>query len=295
MTPIPDEPIDEAMRDPDYRPPAPEKPYLSSQIGCSEIAPLMIALGTDEGMPPRVRDWMKLARERAAFGRKSKKVPQHLKSPTFEGPVWCVDNAAKVATAVGPLPYCIATKAGVREKDAQEDYQKSGHDLESELWRRWVASLRDDGPLDIASLRSQFEPLAMYPPAWNVRAPSVRHPVEQRLVDYPDGWGMDVAGEPVVINPKTSRDWKDAPDVPALVQMLAEIAVTRSSLGVLVYGQRWTADFLGGDPWSRGDIKPFPVEPDAKAEAAILRTVDEAWKVIDDVRAKMSELKREVT
>jgi len=268
----------------------PEKPYLSTQIGCSEIAPMMIALGTWDGMPPRVVDWMQRARERASFGRRSKKIPSHLKSPIFEGPVWCCDAAAKVGTAFGPLPYCIATKAGAYEKDAQEDYQARGHELELTLWHRWVESLRADDvcALDLESLVSQYEVLARYPKKWNVRAPSVRHPVESRLVTYVDGWGFDVVGEEVVVNCKLSRDRKDEPDVPAWIQIQGEIACGRASLGVLVYGEKWNADYIAGPPEERGPVVPFPVEPDANAERAILATVAAAWDAIDSVRAQMA-------
>lgn len=276
--------------------PAPVAPYLSNQIGCSELCSLMIALGTDEGMPDDVRAWMVTARERASYGRKSKKVPQHLKSPALAGPVWAVDNAASVRTPFGIMPYCIAVKAGVRERDGQLDYQKAGVDLEATLWARWVASLRlDEGcALDVDSLVSQHEILARYPSEWNVRAPSVRHPEEVRLVTYLDGWGRDVVGERVVCNAKLSRDWKERPDVPAWIQMQGEIACTRASLGLLIYGQKWNADYMQEEPQDRGPIAPFPIEPDASAERAILVTVARAFERIDSIRAEMLEAKRKV-
>lgn len=265
----------------------PEKPYLSNQIGCSELAPLMIALGTEEGMPPRVLDWMKTARERASYGL-SKTIPAHLKSPTWGGPVWCATNARKVNTAHGPMAYCLATKAGVRERDERKEYQQAGLDLEPKLWRRWVDSMRnDDGcALDVDSLRSQHDVLAMYPSRWAVRAPSVRHPEETRLVTYLDGWGRDVVGEDIVVNAKLSRDWKDEPDVPAWIQMQGEIACTRAALGVLVYGQRWNADYLREPPEER-PVSVFPIEPDEGAERACLVTVAKAFEHIDSVRAQM--------
>lgn len=280
----------EEMRSPGYAPArAPEKPYLSNQIGCSELASLMIALGTEAGMPERVRSWIAVARERASYGLR-KDIPAHLKSPAWGGPVWCATNARKVNTEHGPMAYCLAVKAGVRERDAQKEYQKSGVDLEHELWRRWVDSMRNDTDcaLDVDTLRSQHDVLAMYPAEWSTRAPSVRHPVEQRLVTYPDGWGADVVAERVVINAKLSRDWKEEPDVPAWIQMQGEIACCRASLGVLVYGQKWNADYMREEPWDRGPIAAFPIDPDASAERAILATVSKAFEAIDNVRAEMA-------
>lgn len=268
-------------------PTVPERPYLSTQIGCSELAPLMIALGTWDGMPEHVVAWCKLAAERAAFGTKTVGIPSHLKSPEF-GPVWCAKNARKVRTAVGPLPYCIAVKAGVRERDEQEDYQKSGLALEADLLRKWIATLRADPDcaIDADSVRTQHEVLAMYPAEWGVRVPSVRHTVERRLVTYLDSWGNDVVGERVVVNAKCSRDVKSTPAVPDWIQMQGEIACCRASVGVLVYGQQWGADYISGDPRDR-PVEAFPIEPDATAERAILATVEAAWTLINDVRMRM--------
>jgi len=273
-------------------PVAPERPYLSNQLGASEIAPMMIALRTWDGMPPHVVEFCERSAERAAFVGPVARMPAHLKHPALS-PVWCADKAKRVRTSVGPLPKCLATKAGVREKERQEDYQARGERLEPLLWRMWVDSMRPltDCWLDVDSLRSQHDVLAMYPAEWGVRAPSVRHPSEPRLVTYLDGWGRDIMGERVVVNCKLSRERKDAADVPAWIQMQAEIACTRASLGLLVYGEKWNADYIDGPEHERGPIVPFPVEPDAGAERAILATVAAAWAEIDRVRGEMLKQK----
>ena len=272
--------------------PAPARPYLSAQIGCSEVAAMMVALRTWDGMPARVVGYLERCAERAAWHGPVKSMPAHLKHPELS-PAWIADNAKPVRTSVGTLPKCIAIKAGVRAKDARDDYMERGERLEPVLWRMWIDSMRGDPrcTLDVESLRSQHDVLAMYPREWGVRAPSVRHPDEPRLVTYLDGWGADLLGEPVVVNCKLSRDRKPEPDAAAWIQMQGEIACTRATLGLLVFGERWNADYIDGPEWERGPIVPHPVKPDAGAERAILATVAAAWVEIDRVRVEMAKEK----
>lgn len=268
----------------------PARPYLSSQIGCSEVASMMVAMRTWDGMPPRVVEYLERCAERAAWHGPVKSMPAHLKHPALS-PAWIADNAKLVRTSVGTLPKCIAIKAGVRAKDAQEDYQARGERMEPVLWRMWVDSLRaePDCPIVVETLRSQHEVIALYPKEWAVRAPSVRHPDESRLVTYLDGWGETIVGDHVVVNCKLSRDRKPEPDPAAWIQMQAEIACTRAAFGVLVYGERWNADYIQGPEWERGPIVPHPVRPDAGAERAVLATVAAAWVEIDRVRVEMAK------
>lgn len=268
---------------------APADAYLSSWVGCSEVASLMVALDVRDGLPPRIQKWIADARTRAAW-KKTKASPH---APTFDGEplraTWAAVRATLVRTPVGMMPQCIAEKAGIRAKPASPYDAAAGNALEERLLRRWIETLRAaEAPLvDVDSIVTQAEMLARYPKAWRMRTPRIYHPTERRLVNYADAWCCDVVGEDIIINGKTSREYKVDLDPPAWIQMQGEIACAQASLGLVVIGQRWLADF--GDigrrpPEERGPIEVFPVEPDAKAEAAILYAVRESWQRVEVAR-----------
>jgi hypothetical protein len=116
-------------------------------------------------------------------------------------------------------------------------------------------------------------------------------------VNYADAWCVDVVGEDVIVNGKTSREYKTDLDPTAWIQMQGEIACSRASLGLVVIGQQWLADFgsfKDKPPEERGPIEVFPVEPDARAEATILYAVSQAWQRVEVARQMLIEKQKEV-
>lgn len=278
---------------------APTDGYLSPWIGCSEVASLMVALDIRDGLPPRIQEWIGNARIRAAW-KKRKATPT---APQFDGAplpaTWAATRAAIVQTPIGLMPQCLAEKAGIRAKAESTWDAAEGNRLEELLLRKWAAQVaREDAPkIDASSIVTQAEMLARYPKAWRMRTPRIYHPTERRLVNYADAWCVDVVGEDVIINGKTSREYKRELDPTAWIQMQGEIACAKASLGLVVIGQQWLADF--GDlgkrkPEDRGPIEVFPVEPDAKAEAAILYAVRESWQRVEVARQMSIEKQKEV-
>lgn len=269
--------LDMSVEAMDAPPPVATPAYLSSAFGCSEVAPLLVALDMREGLPVFVREWIEAAQARLAYGIAKKGAP-------LVDAVYAVKKARTVRTARGPMAECIATKAGIREKEASTWDAEEGNRLERELLTRWIATLGDDSVIVPGSIRSQHDVLDLYPSEWGVRAPRITHPKCQRLIEYPDAWCETVFGERLLVNAKCTRERKHAVSAVAWIQMQAEIACTRSDGGLLVYGQRWLADYIDGEPWQRGEIAPFRVEPDPAAEAVILAAVEKAWALVERAR-----------
>lgn len=253
---------------------APEAPYVSQQIGCSDLAPLLLADILCRGeadvaaFPEWIRDWLRMASSRSRrWAEASKRVPDDLRG---QSAVWCSERARIVRTSVGDIPECVAVKAGKRAKAQREAYMQAGHDLEAELWRRW---LEDDERMAVAHYAFEGVPSDLRG-EWS--APKVKHPTSP-LITYPDGWGETWTGQRVLVNCKTSVRNKDGIDPPAWLQAQGEMVCMRAELAVLPHGIGWAAgpeDAYGmrmdPDPTKR-PIKVFWVEADARAQAELVR------------------------
>ncbi len=261
----------------------PEAPYVSRQIGCSDLAPLLVAWTTARAFhnwtvyPPRIRDWLAMAVQRARRWSE-KPVPAELRGMPA---VWCAERARLVRTPVGHLPEIVAVKAGVRAKAERKDYMQAGHDLEAALWDRWWSS--EGGPDGCA--RASYA-LAGVPGALRSRwsAPKCTHETAP-LVTYPDGWGETGYGERCVINLKTTRDVKTEVDPPAWIQVQGEMEVMNADLAILPHGQRWLADYPREPPTER-PVEVFTVErsPAVGRELAAFATRAMEW--INEVAEK---------
>lgn len=260
---------------------APVQPYVSQQIGCSDLAPLLIAWtvagqrGFPLPLPPRIGDWMRTATERARRWSE-KPVPEELRG---QAAVWCSERARLVRVANGRhLPEIVAVKAGLRERSAQQAYQRAGLDLEPLLWRTWA----DDEP----RIRQDRYALADVPAAWRdtYRAPSVRMSAGP-LVTYPDGWAWTWSDELVLVNCKTTVKDKTEPDPPAWLQIQGEMAVTGADLGVLPHGIGWAADYRS-DPVELRPVRAFWIEPERKTQAALVDFAARAMEWISEEATK---------
>lgn len=262
---------------------APVTPYVSRQIGCSDLAPLLVAWAVARvgsmwtPYPPRIRAWLDMAARRA-LRWSEKPVPAELRGMPA---VWCAERARLVRTPIGPLPEIVATKAGLRERPERADYMQAGLDLEAALWDRWWSS--EGGPDGCA--RAHYA-LAGVPASLRGRwsAPKCTHETAP-LVTYPDGWGVTGYGEQAVINLKTTHAIKTEIDPPAWIQVQGEMEVMGADLAVLPHGQRWLADYLREPPEER-PVEVFTVErsPAVGRELAAFATRAMEW--INEVAEK---------
>lgn len=100
-----------------------------------------------------------------------------------------------------------------------------------------------------------------------------------RLTATPDAWGVDVLGDDVVIEIKsTARECRQAPWY-WLLQVQAQLAVTGASWGALVIGEWWAADWR--EP---GPITAYEVQRDDALIADIRASVGEAWRLIESLQ-----------
>lgn len=265
----------------------PERPRVSEQIGCSDLAPLLVgwavaAVGSEwRAFPEHIREWLSLAARRA-LRFNEKPVPAELRGMPA---VWCSERARLVRTPVGPLPEIVAVKAGLRARAPQTDYQRAGVDLEPALWRRWLEVDRDVAWAQYA--------LERVPAAWRetYRAPSVRM-TDGPLVTYPDGWGETVWGETIIVNAKTTRDDKERPDPPAWIQVQGEMEVTGSDRACLPHGIGWNADDgyarrMGWDPDpTQRRVRVFWVERDERVGRVLREFAVRAMEWISEAAKK---------
>lgn len=264
--------------------------HVSRQVGCSDLGALFVAFDVRDGLPPNIQKWIGVARERAAWGKK-KSPPEEIRCVA----TWAALRARKVATPSGSLPEIIATKAGLREREAQAGYAKTGEKLERLLLSTWRATLPEAGELDAASIRTQHEVRDLYPAEWldALRMPSIRCAKVPALVTYgPDAWARTSFGEPVVINAKCSRDWKEEPDPTAWLQMQGESMCALDALAVLVVGQKWLADYMR-EPVEERPIRVWPIEPHAGTQQAIAEVCRRTMAAIDEADAKFREATKE--
>ena len=257
--------------------------YLSSSIGCSELAPMMVAFDLRDGMPDHIQRWIGEARTRALHGARRP-------APRVSVATWCAERAYQCRTPLGPMPTCLAEKAGLTRKPPRKPHMQAGELLEPALWRTWKASLGARSAVVVDTLRSQFDVLGLYPAEWGVRPPRVARDDEPALVDYPDGWGETILGERLVVNCKTSREWKEDPDPPAWIQMQAEAWVTRSDFALLVLGQKWLADYMR-EPVEQRPVRVWQIEPDESVQSALVEVARESIRLVEDVRKRWYELK----
>lgn len=265
----------------------PERPRVSEQIGCSDLAPLLVGWAVaDSGgewdvWPEHIRAWLFLAVERARRWSE-KPVPQHLRGMPA---VWCSERARLVRTPVGPLPEIVAIKAGLRARPPQTDYQRAGVDLEAALWRRWREVDEEVGWAQYA-LNGVPKHLAS---TWT--APKVRM-ADAPLITYPDGWGETMWGESFVVNAKTTRDDKERPDPPAWIQVQGEMEVMDADRAVLPHGIGWNADDdyarrMGWHPDpTRRRVRVFWVERDERVGAALREFAKRAMEWISEAARK---------
>ena len=174
------------------------------------------------------------------------------------------------------------------KREASTYDAEAGNALERTLLAKWRASLSDSDILT-DTLVSQHDVLDLYPREWGMRAPRVYHAECRQLVEYPDAWCRTVADERLVVNAKCTRDYKAEVSPVAWIQMQAELAVTRADAGLVVYGQKWIADYISGPPEERGPIDVFRIDPDARAQAAIVQVVREAWQRVSVLREMEAE------
>lgn len=265
----------------------PSKPRVSEQIGCSDLAPLLVGWGNARrgsdwrDFPAPIREWLETAAQRAQRWSE-KPVPQHLKGMPA---VWCAERARLVRTPAGAVPEIVAIKAGLRERAAQTDYQAAGNRLEAALWRRWLEVEAEVGWSRYA-LADVPEHLAG---VWT--APKARM-TDAPLITYPDGWGETRWGESFVINCKTTRDPKDQPDPPAWIQVQGEMAVMDADKAVLPHGIGWNADDSYArymdwhpDPTQR-PVRVFWVERDVAVGRALVEFSKRAMDWIHEVARK---------
>lgn len=262
----------------------PARPYVSQQIGCSDLAPLLIAWAVADRpavhvpLPSAIGDWMRVAIERARRWAE-RPVPRELAG---HAAVWCSERGRLVRVARGRrLPEIVAVKAGLRERAPQASYQRAGHDLEPLLWRTWA----DSEP----RVRDSRYALDGVPVQWRetYRAPSVRMAAGP-LVTYPDGWAWTWEGQLVVVNCKTTVKPKDAPDPPAWLQIQGEIAVTGADLGVLPHGIGWAADYRS-DPVETRPTRAFWIEPERRTQAALVAFAAAAMEWIAEEAAERKD------
>lgn len=232
---------------------APVTPYVSRQIGCSDLAPLLVAWAVARGWspgwtayPPRIRAWLNTATSRARRWSE-KPVPAELRGMPA---VWCAERARLVRTPIGPLPEIVAVKAGVRERPERADYMQAGLDLEAALWDRWMADSRQRAHYALAGVPASLR--------YRWSAPKCTHETAP-LVTYPDGWGVTEYGESFVVNCKTTHTVKTEVDPPAWIQVQGEMEVMGADLAILPHGQRWLADYLREPPTER-PVEVFTVE-----------------------------------
>lgn len=246
---------------------APAKPYVSEQLGASDVAPMMIAAIVANAfpfawvgpMPIEIVDWIGLSCERARAWTKGPKV----------SPLWPAERARAVKTAAGPMPEILAVKAGLRERAPRDAAMRGGVELEPLLVRTWWETRRD------ASLRTMYYALDGVPEHWREErdgrplfvAPKVTHKTAP-LVTYPDGWGDDAWGDLFVLNAKCTVKPKEQLDPPYWIQAQAEMAVTGASSAVLPHGIGWLADWMR-EPVEERPIKVFTVQRDEAAVQAI--------------------------
>lgn len=259
--------------------------FVSRQVGCSDLGPLFVAYADTAGLPANIAAWIERARLRAKHGTK-KNVPEEIRCVA----TWAALKSRLVRTPVGMLPEIVATKAGLRAKEAQASYAKGGEELEEKLLATWRRTLGDSDRIDPESIRTQHDVRRLYPAEWHgtLRMPNIRCPSLPELVTYgPDAWARTPFGDAIVINAKCSRDWKEEPDPPAWLQLQGE-GMCCDALALLVLGQKWLADYVR-EPVEERAIRVWPVEEHAGTRLEIVRVVRRALAEIDAADAKFRE------
>lgn len=274
----------------------PADAWVSRQIGCSDLAPLLVAsfvFGRRDSLAievcnrlgPVERTWLMRAVDYAAWASGSANGAE----PRVEAK-WCAAKAAAVETPVGRVPQIVAVKAGARTREWQGALAAGGVRLEGELIRRWadLESTNDE----LARIVTQHEVVGMYPPAWRAKAPRIAHPSFDGLVTYPDAWGWTWNGELAVINAKTTYKPAASASPPYVIQMQGELAVTGAALGLLPHGQGWLSDY-GSTPPEERPIETFRALPYAPLGEALVAFAREALAWISEVNAEWTSRKKD--
>lgn len=245
----------------------PPDPCVSHTVGCGELAPLMIAaLAWRPDIAPNLRvfggamvEWLETAAQRAEFEHQGK-------GPRGFPAVWAATSAKRVPvpTSSKHLPACVAEKAGLRVRPKQDRVKADGVRLEAALWRRFAAMHEELG-LDPTTLRYALDGV---PAAWLEADPQTGREkfsacrvsiLGHALSTKPDGWGVTLEGESLVVNCKATMMYKPHPDPPAWLQMQGELAVCGMTLGMLPHGQCWLQDDPTLPPSEERRVDVFPV------------------------------------
>lgn len=288
--------------------------YVSRQIGCSDLAPLLVAamvcpppdrLGVsaaladvERAMRGPERDWLVLGADRAAWACGMETVGRDA-GPRVDAS-WSAEKGRAVRTPIGNVPEIVATKAGVRTKAASGWAASEGNRLEPLLLTKWMDL--EETQDEIARLVTQHEALAaaqaltdsLYPAEWNLKERSKRiaHPECSEVVTYPDAWAWLWSGERGIVNAKCHYQRASHVSAPYVIQMQGELAITRSHVGLLPYGQGWTAKYGWKVPAEERPIETFRITPNPALGAALVAFSRVALAWISEVSTEWNEQKR---
>lgn len=293
----------------------PADAWVSRQIGCSDLAPLLVAasvapppdrLGVADALArveallgPSERTWLTLGADRAHWAC-GMVTPDYKSGPQVDAG-WAADKGRCVETPIGHVPEIVAYKAGVRTREATSWSAAEGNRLEAALLKKWGEL--EETQEQIARLVTQHEVLAayralaadFYPEAWGVaeRSKRIAHPQFDGLVTYPDAWAWLWSGERAVINAKCHWQRATSVSAPYVIQMQGELAVTRSAIGFLPYGQGWTAKFGWRAPPEDRPIETFQIDPNPALGAALVAFARASLAWISEVNAEWTSRKKD--
>lgn len=195
-------------------------------------------------------------------------------------PKYLTDRTRKTNRTRG-YPRVIAEKAGLVEPSGVGKAAHRGAARERELLEQWRQKLIHgqfgcdaERMLDPSRIRHSDVAMRCAMPWVDRHCPA--------LTATLDAWGDDVLGNEVAIELKCSAS--ERVDLPWYwqAQVMAQLAVTGASYGILVCGDQWAA-------WHENDgpIRSWLIDRDESVIAALREATRRGWAMVEEAREKL--------